>query len=60
MYKVFNMGHRMEIYTDLKTAEEVMAISKSFNIEARVIGHVERKAKTSVVVRSPYGEYIYE
>lgn len=60
MYKVFNMGHRMEIYTDLKTAEEVMAISESFNIEARVIGHVERKAKTSVVVRSPYGEYIYE
>lgn len=60
MYKVFNMGHRMEIYTDLKTAEEVMEISKSFNIEARVIGRVERGAKTSVVVRSPYGEYIYE
>lgn len=59
MYKVFNMGHRMEVYTDAKTAEEVIAISKSFNIDAKVVGHVEQSCDTSVLVKSPYGEYVY-
>jgi phosphoribosylformylglycinamidine cyclo-ligase len=41
MYKVFNMGHRMEIYTDEVTAQELISISKSFDVEAKVIGRVE-------------------
>lgn len=60
MYKVFNMGHRMEVYTDEQTAQEVIAISKSFDIDARIIGHVEQSDKTSVVVKSPYGEFLYQ
>ena len=60
MYKVFNMGHRMEVYTDEQTAQEVIAISKSFNIDAQIIGHIEQSDKTSVVVKSPYGEFLYQ
>ena len=43
MYKVFNMGHRMEIYVDESIAEEIIAISNSFNIDAKIIGRVERR-----------------
>ena len=53
MYKVFNMGHRMEIY-----AEQVIAISKSFNIDAQVIGHIEEGQK-SLTIKSEYGEFNY-
>ena len=60
MYKVFNMGHRMEVYTDEKTAEDVIAISKSFNIDAQIIGRVEQNDKKQVLVKSPYGEFLYE
>lgn len=60
MYKVFNMGHRMEVYTDEKTAEDVIAISKSFNIDAQIIGRVEQNNKKQVLVKSPYGEFLYE
>lgn len=45
MYKVFNMGHRMEVYLDPKHAEEVIAISKSFGIDAQIVGRVEEGAK---------------
>merc|ERR1712151_165768 len=41
MYKVFNMGHRMEIYTDQATADAIIDVSKSFGVAAQVIGHVE-------------------
>jgi phosphoribosylformylglycinamidine cyclo-ligase len=40
MYQVFNMGHRMEVYTDESTAKEVIAIAKSFNVDAQIIGRV--------------------
>ncbi|MEE0894594.1 MAG: AIR synthase-related protein, partial [Bacteroidales bacterium] len=60
MYKVFNMGHRMEVYTDEKTAQDVIAISKSFNIDAQIIGRVEQNDKKQVLVKSPYGEFLYE
>lgn len=60
MYKVFNMGHRMEVYTDEKTAKDVIAISKSFNIDAQIIGRVEQNDKKQVLVKSPYGEFLYE
>lgn len=59
MYKVFNMGHRMEIYTDEQTAENIIAISKSFNVDARIIGHVEAHKGRQVTVKSENGEFVY-
>jgi phosphoribosylformylglycinamidine cyclo-ligase len=60
MYKVFNMGHRMELYVDEKRAEEIIAISKSFNIDAKVIGRVEKGEGKSVTVRSEFGKFQYK
>ncbi|HCM77917.1 MAG TPA: phosphoribosylformylglycinamidine cyclo-ligase [Cytophagales bacterium] len=59
MYKVFNMGHRMEIYLEEKYAEEVIAISRSFEINAKIIGHVETSAEKQVTIKSENGEFIY-
>jgi phosphoribosylformylglycinamidine cyclo-ligase len=59
MYKVFNMGHRMEIYLDEKNAAEVIAISKSFNIDAKIIGRVEKGTKKQVTVKSEFGTFEY-
>lgn len=58
MYQVFNMGHRMEIYVKPETAEKVIAISKNFNIDAKVIGHIE-KGKRSLTIKSEFGEFEY-
>ena len=58
MYQVFNMGHRMEIYVPAEVAEQIIAISKSFNIDAQVIGHIEEGPK-SLTIRSEYGEFNY-
>ncbi len=60
MYKVFNMGHRMEIYCDESVAQQLIAISKSFNVEAKVIGRVEAGTQKQVTLRSPYGEFVYQ
>ena len=60
MYKVFNMGHRFEIYTDANTAQDIIKISQSFGIDAKIIGHVEAADKKQVTIRSQYGEFIYE
>jgi phosphoribosylformylglycinamidine cyclo-ligase len=59
MYKVFNMGHRMEIYVPQEVAQKIIAISESFNIEARIVGRVEKSDETSLTIRSPYGEFKY-
>lgn len=59
MYKVFNMGHRLEFYVPQARAQEIIAISKSFGIEARVIGRVETAPTKEVVLTSPYGTFIY-
>ena len=59
MYKVFNMGHRMEIYTDPETANGIIEISKSFNVDARIIGHVEACDKRQVTVQSEKGTFVY-
>ena len=59
MYKVFNMGHRMEIYLNEKNAAEVIAISKSFNIDAKIIGQVEKGIKKQVTVKSEFGTFEY-
>ncbi len=60
MYKVFNMGHRFEIYTDAFTAHELIAIAQSFNIEAQVIGSVTPSEQKQVTIRSEFGEFHYE
>ena len=59
MYKVFNMGHRMEIYTDEQTAQGIIEISKSFNVDAQIIGHVEANDKAQVTVTTENGTFIY-
>ncbi|MBB5394204.1 AIR synthase related protein [Mucilaginibacter sp. AK015] len=59
MYKVFNMGHRMELYVPREIAEDIIAISNSFNVEAQIIGRVEAADKKQVTVTSPYGEFVY-
>lgn len=59
MYKVFNMGHRMEIYIKPEFAQEVIDISKSFNIEAKVIGRVEKAESPRLTIRSGFGEFFY-
>ncbi len=58
MYKVFNCGHRLEVYVSPEDAEKVIAISKSFNIDAQVIGHIEEGPK-SLTIRSEFGEFNY-
>ena len=58
MYKVFNMGHRLEVYLDPRHAEEVIDISKSFNIDAQVIGRIEEGPR-SLTIKSEYGEFNY-
>jgi len=58
MYKVFNMGHRMEIYVKERFADQIITISKSFGVDAKVIGRVEAGAK-KVTVKSTYGEFAY-
>ncbi|MBN1984657.1 MAG: phosphoribosylformylglycinamidine cyclo-ligase [Prolixibacteraceae bacterium] len=59
MYKVFNMGHRFEIYTDLATAGEIISISKSFNIDAQIIGKVVPYSGKKLTIKSDKGTYFY-
>lgn len=59
MYKVFNMGHRMELYVPQQLAPQLINISKSFNIEARVIGRVEAAEQKQVTITSEFGEFVY-
>jgi phosphoribosylformylglycinamidine cyclo-ligase len=59
MYKVFNMGHRFEIYADEDAAEGIIAIARSFNIDAQIIGHVESYNGKKVTIHSEYGTFEY-
>ncbi len=59
MYKVFNMGHRMELYVPAKIAEDIITISKSFNIDAQIIGRVEGSTQKQVTIVSENGEFVY-
>ena len=59
MYKVFNMGHRMEVYVPENLAEQIISISKSFNVDAKIIGRVEKGNGKSVTVKSEFGEFKY-
>lgn len=59
MYKVFNMGHRMELYVPAEIANAIIEIAKSFNIDAQVIGRVESADKKQVTINSEFGEFVY-
>jgi phosphoribosylformylglycinamidine cyclo-ligase len=59
MYKVFNMGHRMEIYLSEKFADRVLAISKEFGVDAKIIGRVEPAQHKQVTIKSEFGEFTY-
>ena len=59
MYKVFNMGCRLEVYTDQQTAEAIIAIANQFNIEAKIIGHVEAAENKKVTMHTAHGIFEY-
>lgn len=57
MYKVFNMGHRMELYLSEEHAAQVIEISKSFRVDARIVGHVEKSHVRELVIESEFGRF---
>jgi phosphoribosylformylglycinamidine cyclo-ligase len=59
MYKVFNMGHRLEIFTDEKTAEKIIEISKTFNVDAQIIGYCEDYSEKKLTLHTQYGVFQY-
>jgi phosphoribosylformylglycinamidine cyclo-ligase len=59
MYKVFNMGHRFEIYTDQKNASEIIRIAGEFNLEAQVVGHCEASENKKLTIKSEFGTFEY-
>ncbi len=60
MFQVFNMGHRMEIYTDEHTAHEIIKITRSFDIDAQIIGHVEKYDHNKLTIKNPlFGQIEY-
>jgi phosphoribosylformylglycinamidine cyclo-ligase len=59
MYQVFNMGHRFEIFTDKKTAKEIMGIASNFNIDAKIIGRCESFNGKKLTIKSESGEFVY-
>lgn len=59
MYQVFNMGHRMEIYLPREHADEIIRISKSFNIDAQIVGFVEASDRKELIIESEFGKFIY-
>ena len=60
MYKVFNMGHRMEIYINPKYADDIIEICSSFNLDAKIIGNVESSSKKELTILSDKGEFYYQ
>ena len=59
MYQVFNCGHRMELYVPQEIADDIILISKSFNVDAQIVGKVESSTGKKLTIKSPYGEFIY-
>lgn len=59
MYQVFNCGHRMELYLSPEVADDIVMISKSFNVDAKIIGRVESSSKKQLTIKSEFGEFIY-
>jgi phosphoribosylformylglycinamidine cyclo-ligase len=59
MYKVFNMGHRLEVYLPEEFAQEVIDVSQSFGIPAQIVGRVEASDKKKLTIKSDFGEFVY-
>ncbi|MEY8848292.1 AIR synthase related protein [Psychroserpens sp. XS_ASV72] len=59
MYQVFNCGHRMELYVNVSIADDIIAISKSFNVNAQVIGRVEASEEKKLTIKSAFGTFMY-
>jgi phosphoribosylformylglycinamidine cyclo-ligase len=59
MYQVFNMGNRMEIYTDVSEAQRIIDLANSFGIDAQIVGYVENAEQNEVLIKGPYGEFSY-
>ncbi|MFC4720802.1 AIR synthase related protein [Geojedonia litorea] len=59
MYQVFNCGHRMELYVSPDIAEDIINISKSFNVDAQIVGRVEASTEKKLTIKSEYGTFIY-
>lgn len=59
MYKVFNMGHRMELYVPEEIAQSIIEISQSFEVEAKIVGRVEKSDKKQLTIQSEFGEFVY-
>ena len=59
MYKVFNCGHRMELYVDPIVADKIISISSRFNVEAKIIGKVEKSNSKKLTIMSQFGEFQY-
>lgn len=59
MYQVFNCGHRMELYVSPDIAKDIIAISKSFNVNAQIIGRVETSETKRLTITSEYGVFEY-
>jgi phosphoribosylformylglycinamidine cyclo-ligase len=59
MYQVFNCGHRMELYVSPEIADDIIKISKSFNVDAQIIGRVETSEIKKLTIKSEFGEFIY-
>jgi len=59
MYQVFNCGHRMELYVSPDIAEDLIKISKSFNVDAKIIGRVAASTKKQLTIKSEFGEFNY-
>ena len=60
MYKVFNMGHRMELYVNEESVDEIIEIAKSFNVDAQVIGRVESSESRELLIHSEHGSFNYQ
>jgi phosphoribosylformylglycinamidine cyclo-ligase len=59
MYKVFNMGHRLEFYVNPEHADTIISIAKSFNIEGKIIGRVEKSNRKQVTLKTNQGDFVY-
>ncbi|GAB4448390.1 MAG: AIR synthase-related protein [Bacteroidia bacterium] len=60
LYKVFNMGHRLEIYTDKETAMALIELAQSFNIDAKIVGRVEKNNQPQLIISSEFGEFVFD
>ena len=59
MYQVFNCGHRMELYVNPSIADQIISISKEFNVDAQIIGRVEGSNSKKLTIESPFGRFEY-